>query len=694
MAQPIIATAPNAGAPILGAEDLERLLGADQPVDQGGHAAGTLYVSPAGRVLLLKRSDTEGNFKGHWALPGGKAEEGESPEQAADREAGEELGGTAPKGSRRAIDRRTTPTGMTFTTFVQPVQEEFVPHLADGEHTEHTWASLDNLPEPMHPAVLSTLTERIGGDALDHDRLAQIEEPSANDSARGLAMDRDSVRSTDKYGRMRVRTANISKATINEYLGHEVPGWQALGLERDKLYRFLRDPEELAKAAPTFNNLPVLRRHVGVTALDHKPWDVVGSTGSDATFDGEYLKNSLGIWAQDAIDGVESGAQQELSSSYGWRPEMTAGKFGGKAFDGIMRDIVGNHVALVETGRAGPDVLVGDSNEEIERMSNREIAKTLAAVAARQVTIGALAAYFRPKLAMDAAVGKVPYAKIFSGVRGDKFAQQRPEIQKRIVTEVTPFLAKDASLDDVGKVLELLDKHEVGAGDVDVTDPQHNAMAAAAEPMAAVEKKPTAFDAEGFSAFLKGKGMADDDVSTAMGMLPQPEIAGDEKDEDADKDKKDDDDKGGKAPPFGKKANDADPDDKDKGKDKPMDKQAMDAAIGAAVSGATKTARADALKDFQAIRQAEGKVRPYVGDVSHIAFDSAEAVTRHALKILGVKDADKLHVDALDTVLACQQKIGARAPERIAAVTDLAQDAEVKTTFAKKFPDAARIKAA
>ncbi|MCV5420626.1 DUF2213 domain-containing protein, partial [Escherichia coli] len=30
-------------------------------------------------------------------------------------------------------------------------------------------------------------------------------------------------------------------------------------------------------------------------------------------------------------------------------------------YDGVMRDIVGNHVALVTEGRAGSDVVVGDS---------------------------------------------------------------------------------------------------------------------------------------------------------------------------------------------------------------------------------------------------------------------------------------------------------------------------------------------
>jgi 8-oxo-dGTP pyrophosphatase MutT (NUDIX family) len=55
-------------------------------------AAGIVFVAPDGEVLLLRRSGEEENYAGHWALPGGKAEEGETAEDAAIREAREECG--------------------------------------------------------------------------------------------------------------------------------------------------------------------------------------------------------------------------------------------------------------------------------------------------------------------------------------------------------------------------------------------------------------------------------------------------------------------------------------------------------------------------------------------------------------------------------------------------------------------------
>lgn len=184
-----------------------------------------------------------------------------------------------------------------------------------------------------------------------------------------LAFDRASVRSKDVDGRLHVEITPISKANVCPYLGREIPGYEELGLDADAVYQLLRDPEELKKAATTFNNLPVLSKHVPVSVGDHQPDLVVGSTGTDAEWSAPYLRNSLVIWAADAIEGIESNAQRELSSAYRYTPDMTPGVYEGERYDGVMRGIQGNHVALVETGRAGPDVVVGDSAMEQKSMS-------------------------------------------------------------------------------------------------------------------------------------------------------------------------------------------------------------------------------------------------------------------------------------------------------------------------------------
>jgi len=177
----------------------------------------------------------------------------------------------------------------------------------------------------------------------------------------GLAFDRASVRTYDRDGRLHVEITNISKAAVNPYIGREIPDWQALGLNPDKVYKLLRDPDELAKAASTFNNIPLLSRHKPVTADDHNPDLVIGSTGTDAVFEAPFLRNSLVFWARDAIEDVENDVKKDLSSAYRYRCDMTPGIYESDHFDGRMVEIVGNHVALVAEGRV-EGAVVADSD--------------------------------------------------------------------------------------------------------------------------------------------------------------------------------------------------------------------------------------------------------------------------------------------------------------------------------------------
>ncbi|MXF49868.1 DUF2213 domain-containing protein [Raoultella sp. Lac2] len=176
-----------------------------------------------------------------------------------------------------------------------------------------------------------------------------------------FAFDKSSVRRYDADGMLHVSSTPISKANVCVYYGKEIPDAEALGLIPEKAYRLLREPEELRKAVPTFNNKPILNQHIGVSVIDPPKDAIIGSTGESASFDGTYLKNSMVIWDVDSIMGIETERQKENSSSYRWRLDMTPGVYEGEAYDGVMRDIVCNHVAIVPSGRAGPDVFVYDS---------------------------------------------------------------------------------------------------------------------------------------------------------------------------------------------------------------------------------------------------------------------------------------------------------------------------------------------
>lgn len=190
-----------------------------------------------------------------------------------------------------------------------------------------------------------------------------------------LAFDRSSVRTIDADGRLHVAKSHISKANVCVYYGKEIPGYEALGLVPDQVYRLLRDPVELERAAPTFARLPVLSEHVPVTVDTPRPDLVVGAIGSEITFTPPYLDADLCVWDATAIAGIETDKVRELSCAYRYVPVMEPGEFEGQPYDGRMTEIQGNHLALVEVGRAGSDVVVADRNPFILKESAMKMSK-------------------------------------------------------------------------------------------------------------------------------------------------------------------------------------------------------------------------------------------------------------------------------------------------------------------------------
>ena len=174
-----------------------------------------------------------------------------------------------------------------------------------------------------------------------------------------IAMDK-SMRRIDGNGHLIVERTVITKAAVNPYFGKEIPNYEQLGLDPDKIYNLLRDPEELKKALSSFHGVQLLIKHEPVSADDPRQDLTVGSIGTDAEIDGDDVFASLRVFDQSAIDLIESEKLQELSAGYAYTADMTAGEWNGQPYDGVMRAIHGNHVALVERGRIGRDAIISD----------------------------------------------------------------------------------------------------------------------------------------------------------------------------------------------------------------------------------------------------------------------------------------------------------------------------------------------
>lgn len=244
-----------------------------------------------------------------------------------------------------------------------------------------------------------------------------------------LALDK-SARTIDADGRLHVAKSHISKAAVNPYYGKEIPDYDSLGLQPDKVYYLLRDPVELERGADTFARLPVLKDHVPVTVDSPQPDLVIGAIGSDVSFNKPYLDADIVIWDKDSIAAVESGQVKELSCGYRYVPVMESGEYDGVHYDGRMTEIRGNHLALVESGRAGNDVVVGDSNtlNEVDMRKGK----------ARQVL-----------MALDATLSPEQLDNIIDALVGVEENNDEPEQQPQ-----APEIAGDD--DNEGQVRSLL----------------------------------------------------------------------------------------------------------------------------------------------------------------------------------------------------------------------------------------------
>ena len=176
-----------------------------------------------------------------------------------------------------------------------------------------------------------------------------------------IILDAGTKRRIDENGYLHVEGNRITKAGVNPYYGREIPGWEEAGLEAGRVYYGFRPPEELQRGAETFAGVPLQRRHHPDSAREPQREHRVGAVGTDAAWRAPYVEASLCVWDAAAIDGIRSGRMRELSCAYRYEPEFRSGEYEGWRYDFIMRNIRGNHVALVEEGRAGPDVVVADN---------------------------------------------------------------------------------------------------------------------------------------------------------------------------------------------------------------------------------------------------------------------------------------------------------------------------------------------
>jgi hypothetical protein len=125
----------------------------------------------------------------------------------------------------------------------------------------------------------------------------------------------------------------------------------------------LRPTEELKRGAPTFAGKPLTDDHPN-TMVDSSTWrDVArGSIGDSVGLHTgptgvQYLSATLLVHDAEAIEAIENG-KVELSIGFTATVIDAPGEYGGMPYAKVQTLIEGNHVSLVDEGRAGPECRV------------------------------------------------------------------------------------------------------------------------------------------------------------------------------------------------------------------------------------------------------------------------------------------------------------------------------------------------
>ena len=160
-----------------------------------------------------------------------------------------------------------------------------------------------------------------------------------------------------RNGSLVVQAKAARGGNVQDYAGAE------LGRPDMPIVRVYRDADEVFRADSlrTFGHKPVTLDHPA-SPVSTQTWRSVarGHVGEEVLRDGEFVKIPMLIADQGAIDAVRDG-KRELSVGYTCDLDFTAGTTpDGRPYDARQINIVVDHVAIVDRGRAGPDCRIGD----------------------------------------------------------------------------------------------------------------------------------------------------------------------------------------------------------------------------------------------------------------------------------------------------------------------------------------------
>lgn len=164
----------------------------------------------------------------------------------------------------------------------------------------------------------------------------------------------------DINGYWTIKDNPITKVGVFPYLGRQI----SPDLEPNKIYQVLRPKEELTApdTLKSLEHIPIVDEHTmignGFTPPEKK--GIEGVTGSNVKVSLPLITNDLVIYSEHFKNQIENG-KKELSAGYRCTYDIEPGEYEGEHYDAIQRNIIYNHIALVDEGRMGSECRVMDS---------------------------------------------------------------------------------------------------------------------------------------------------------------------------------------------------------------------------------------------------------------------------------------------------------------------------------------------
>jgi hypothetical protein len=222
--------------------------------------------------------------------------------------------------------------------------------------------------------------------------------------------------------------STLARTGVQEYRAYEL-GLDADGMDPMRVLRLHRPADEVFNPASmaSFENKPVTLGHPDKPVTSDNWAELAKGDVREVRRAGDLMTGKITVKSRSAIDAIEAGTV-ELSNGYTFKLDMTPGTApDGKAYDGIQRNIRGNHVALVESARCGSVCRLGDA---------------LGSVSDRAGLVGRAAFVERQRIGSDADATKLDEKGV---ARAEQAAEGAAAIAAKKPTGRAAFLHRQAA---------------------------------------------------------------------------------------------------------------------------------------------------------------------------------------------------------------------------------------------------------